>query len=50
MNRELSEPRQKYYEYLDNKQEIDKFLERGAERARSIASVQLKKIKEMIGC
>ncbi|MGD6803113.1 tryptophan--tRNA ligase [Rossellomorea vietnamensis] len=50
MNRELSEPRQKYYEYLDNKQEIDKILERGAERARSIASVQLKKIKEMIGC
>lgn len=50
MNRELSEPRQKYYEYLDNKQEIDKILERGAERARSIASIQLKKIKEMIGC
>ncbi|MGM0846675.1 MAG: tryptophan--tRNA ligase [Bacillota bacterium] len=50
MNRELSEPRQKYYGYLDNKQEIDKILERGAERARSIASVQLKKIKEMIGC
>ncbi|MGD6965145.1 tryptophan--tRNA ligase [Rossellomorea vietnamensis] len=50
MNRELSEPRQKYYEYLDNKQGIDKILERGAERARSIASVQLKKIKEMIGC
>ncbi|MGF2615742.1 tryptophan--tRNA ligase [Rossellomorea vietnamensis] len=50
MNRELSEPRQKYYEYLNNTQEIDKILERGAERARSIASVQLKKIKEMIGC
>jgi tryptophanyl-tRNA synthetase len=50
MNRELSEPRQKYYDLLDNKEEIDRILNRGAEQAKQKAAAQLKKIKEMIGC
>ncbi|EDL62910.1 tryptophan--tRNA ligase [Bacillus sp. SG-1] len=50
MNRELSDPRKKYYDYLNNKEELDRILAAGAERAREIASVQLRKIKEMIGC
>jgi tryptophanyl-tRNA synthetase len=50
VNRELNEPRQKYYNYLNNKDELDEILEKGAEAARRMASVQLKKIKEMIGC
>jgi tryptophanyl-tRNA synthetase len=50
LNRELEKPRQNYYAYLDNTMLLDEILEKGAEEARRIASVQLKKIKEMIGC
>ncbi|WP_421384733.1 tryptophan--tRNA ligase [Bacillus salacetis] len=50
MNRELSEPRRKYYDFLNNKEEIDKILAKGAEQARQTAAAQLKRIKEMIGC
>jgi tryptophanyl-tRNA synthetase len=50
INRELREPRQKYYDLLDNKEEIDRILIRGAEQAKQKAAAQLKKIKEMIGC
>ncbi|WP_456271465.1 tryptophan--tRNA ligase [Bacillus sp. AK031] len=50
VNRELSEPRRKYYEYLNNKDELDEILEKGADEARRMASAQLKKIKDMIGC
>ncbi|WP_409253781.1 tryptophan--tRNA ligase [Bacillus sp. SCS-153A] len=50
LNRELSEPRCKYYDYLNNKEELDRILAAGAKRAREMAAPQLRKIKEMIGC
>ncbi|RIW29270.1 tryptophan--tRNA ligase [Bacillus salacetis] len=50
INRELREPRRKYYEYLEDTKALDEVLKRGAQEARSIAAVQLRKVKEMIGC
>lgn len=45
----FEEPRKKYEYYINNPQEIDKALEVGAEKAKSVADAVLKKVRKKIG-
>jgi tryptophanyl-tRNA synthetase len=46
----LREPREKYYAYLEQPEELDRILKEGAERAREKARETLKIVKRRIGC
>ncbi len=50
INRELEEPRKKYKMYMDEPHLLQEAIEKGAERARGIAKVNLAEIKKRIGC
>jgi tryptophanyl-tRNA synthetase len=45
----FEEPRKKYEYYINNPQEIDKALEVGAEKARSVANTVLERVRKKIG-
>jgi tryptophanyl-tRNA synthetase len=45
----FEEPRKKYEYYINNPQEIDKALEVGAEKARSVANAVLERVRKKIG-
>ena len=45
----LSEPREKYEELINDPIYLDKILNEGAKKARDIASINLKEIKDAIG-
>lgn len=45
----FQEPREKYEYYINNLKEIDKALEVGAEKARKVANVVLKKVRTKAG-
>lgn len=49
VNRELSGPRGKYGNYMNDPHLLYEALEKGAERARAIAKVNLVEIKKQIG-
>ncbi|MCI0765470.1 tryptophan--tRNA ligase [Bacillus sp. TL12] len=49
VNRELEEPREKYEGYMNEPHLLYEALEKGAERAREIAKVNLAEIKKRIG-
>ena len=49
INNELKEKREKYYEYINNKELIDNILHKGALKVRRLAKIQLNKIKQAIG-
>ncbi|WP_459502330.1 tryptophan--tRNA ligase [Bacillus sp. C1] len=49
VNRELEGPREKYERYMNEPHVLYKALEKGADRAREIAKVNLAKIKKRIG-
>ena len=49
LNEEFKDARDKYYQLLDNRSEIDAILARGAEKARAKASDLLQKTKKTIG-
>ncbi|MDC2864106.1 tryptophan--tRNA ligase [Bacillus sp. BP-3] len=50
INRELEEPRKKYEMYMNEPHLLQEAIEKGAERARKIARVNLAEIKKQIGC
>ncbi|HDX9579260.1 TPA: tryptophan--tRNA ligase [Bacillus pseudomycoides] len=50
INRELEEPRKKYELYMNKSRLLQEALEKGVERAREIARVNLAEIKKRIGC
>ncbi|MCM3737819.1 tryptophan--tRNA ligase [Bacillus cytotoxicus] len=50
INRELEEPRKKYELYMNEPRLLQEALEKGVERARKIARVNLAEIKKRIGC
>lgn len=50
INRELEEPRKKYEMYMNEPHLLQEAIEKGAERAREIAKVNLAEIKKRIGC
>ncbi|MEI4802581.1 tryptophan--tRNA ligase [Bacillus sp. FJAT-51639] len=50
INRELEEPRKKYEMYMNEPHLVQEAIEKGAERARGIAKVNLAEIKKRIGC
>ncbi|APG60843.1 tryptophan--tRNA ligase [Christiangramia salexigens] len=45
----FAEPREKYEYYINNLEEVDKALEKGAEKARSVANDVLKKVRKKAG-
>ncbi|ODV95784.1 hypothetical protein PACTADRAFT_2095 [Pachysolen tannophilus NRRL Y-2460] len=47
--KELAEPRIKYNEYMKNTDLLNKIAKEGSERAKSIADVNLKEIKKLMG-
>ena len=47
--RELGKPRERYLELMNNKDEILKILNHGAEKARAVASSNLKNLKKSMG-
>ena len=49
MIKRLEEPKRKYDEYIKNTAELDKVLNAGADRARSIASKTIQKVRKKIG-
>jgi tryptophanyl-tRNA synthetase len=49
INETLAEPRKRYHELMDNRDEVDKLLQQGKEKAREIAQANLKKIRHSIG-
>lgn len=49
MNEYISPMREKYNYYINNKKLVDEILKNGSEKARKIASVKLKEIKNLIG-
>lgn len=49
MERTLAPMREKYYEYLENKDYIDKVLDEGSQKAREIAHKTLLRVKKAIG-
>lgn len=49
VDRELAGPREKYEMYMNEPHLLYEALERGAERARAIAKVNLAEIKKRIG-
>ncbi|MGG2014908.1 tryptophan--tRNA ligase [Bacillus sp. S10(2024)] len=50
INRELEEPRKKYKMYMAEPHLLQEAMEKGVERAREIARVNLTEIKKRIGC
>lgn len=46
---ELSEPRERYNEYMNNKDELDRILRRGCEQARERAKMLMDQIRPAIG-
>ncbi len=49
INEELKPLREKYNYYIENKQEIDKILKDGGEKARQLASEKIKKMRKIVG-
>ncbi len=50
INRELEEPRKKYEMYMNEPHLLQEAMEKGVERVRGIARVNLAEIKKRIGC
>ncbi len=49
VNDQLKEPREKYFDLLENRDYVDKILIEGAEKARDIASATIKRLRKSIG-
>ena len=49
VNAELSEPRQRYLDYLADPAAMEKILQRGAEKARDVAAPMLQRLRHAIG-
>lgn len=49
MNRFLEEPREKYNQYMANRDQIDEILREGAKKARAIAQPLLEQVKYKLG-
>lgn len=49
INAQLKQPREKYFELLENREYVDSVLKEGAEKARVIASATIKRLRKAIG-
>lgn len=49
INEQLKQPREKYFELLENREYVDSVLKEGAEKARVIASATIKRLRKAIG-
>jgi tryptophanyl-tRNA synthetase len=46
INDEVKAPREKYNHLMENRDQIDKFLKEGAEKARVVAQENMKRIRK----